>query len=127
MMQRLPKILLGGLIFLMVGCGETPPPMGSLSGVVTSNGDPCGDCRVRIYHTQLRRYSGGVVDSEGKFKVSELPLGDYQVSVDQPPPMTLKDDPFDKRIPRRYRREATSGFEIVIEEGDNEIKLEMAR
>jgi len=99
MMQQLPKISLGVLIFLMVGCGEAPPPMGSLSGVVTSNGD----------------------------KVSELPLGDYQLSVDQPPPMTLKDDPFDKRIPRRYRREATSGFEIVIEEGDNEIKLEMTR
>ena len=100
--------------------------MGTLTGVVTYNDDPVGDCRVRLYQPDTRKYSGAKVDSDGKYTIPKLILGNYQVSIGQKPPTTLKDDPFDKRIPKKYRKEKTSGFEVVIVEGDNQLDLKMS-
>ena len=119
-------ILLVLLTLFVVGCGKSDPPLGTLTGVVTSNDVPVDDCRVRLYHPDTRRYSGAKVDSEGKFSIGKLTLGNYQVSVTQKPPTTMKNDPFDKRIPGKYRKAKTSGFEVVIVEGDNQLDLKMS-
>jgi hypothetical protein len=74
---------------------------------------------------ETRRYSGGKVNANGEFEVLKLPIGNYLMSVSQNPPKTLKDEPFDKRIPAKYRDEDTSGFAIEIKEGDNQIDLKM--
>jgi len=79
-------ILLVLLTLFVVGCGKSDPPLGTLTGVVTSNDVPVDDCRVRLYHPDTRRYSGAKVDSEGKFSIGKLTLGNYQVSVTQKPP-----------------------------------------
>ena len=114
------------LTLFVVGCGKSDPPLGTLTGVVTSNDVPVDDCRVRLYHPDTRRYSGAKVDSEGKFSIGKLTLGNYQVSVTQKPPTTMKNDPFDKRIPAKYRKAKTSGFEVVIVEGDNKLDHKMS-
>ena len=119
--------LLALLTLPFVGCEEPGPPTGTLTGVVTSNGDTVDDCRLRLYHPETRKYSGAVVDAEGKFKTGELALGNYQVSITQKPPTTLEDDPFDKRIPAKYRKLETSGFEVEIVEGENQSNFEMTR
>lgn len=107
------------------GCGESGPPTGDLSGIVFSGDSVMGDCVVGLYDPKTKRSIGGKVDLQGGFKISKIPLGDYQVTVLQRTTNSAKEEPFDKRIPAKYRDSSTSGFEITIEEGENSIDLKM--
>lgn len=86
-----------------------------------------GDCKVLLYSPTTKRSIGGKVDSEGNFKITEVPLGDFEVSVKQRVTNSPKEEPFDQRIPKRFRDSKTSGFKVSVVEGENEISLDMTK
>ena len=110
---------------LFFGCGESPPPVGELQGSVSFNDEPVGDCRLTMFEISQKRWVGGKVDEQGQFKITDIPLGEYEVSVNQRTTNAPKEEPFDKRIPKMYRDGKKSGFKISIVEGPNEMTLNM--
>jgi len=121
------KLLSAASLFvalLLAGC--TPQePFGTISGKVTRDGSPVSDCRVLVYNTSSRRTIGCPVKEDGTFFYKKLVPGEYQAAVLQAPSYTAEQAPFDKRIPKKYRDRKTSGFEITVEEGDNQLDLAM--
>lgn len=108
-----------------IGCEPPKVPTGNLTGVVTSNGENVGDCVIALYNSTTKRTVGGKADETGKYKVQNIPLGNYVVSVLQRTSNSAVNEPFDKRIPAKFRDRKTSGFEVEIKEGDNQMDLKM--
>lgn len=108
-----------------IGCGPPPDPIGNLTGTVMSNGENVGDCVIALYSPTTKRTVGGRADDTGKYEVKEIPLGNYNVSVLQRPFNGAANEPFDKRIPQKFRDRKTSGFEVEIKEGENQLDLNM--
>ncbi|WP_148619063.1 carboxypeptidase regulatory-like domain-containing protein [Mariniblastus fucicola] len=117
------------LLFIvpMIGCGDPGPPTGDLSGTVYFNDEIVGDCRVMVYSQNTKRWLGAKVDLEGKFKITEVPTGEYQVAVGQRTTNAATEEPFDERIPKPFRDVETSGFVVAVEEGENTISLKMSK
>lgn len=110
----------------LVGC-DNSPPTGDLSGKIFFEDEPVGDCIVGLRDPVTTRLIGGKVDLEGKFEITEIPLGNYELLINQRTTNEIKEEPFDKRIPRRYRASTTSGFTKEIVEGENSIELKMVK
>ena len=113
------------IVAITAGCSEPKQPSGDLTGTVLSNGENVGDCIVSLYNLSTKKNVGGKVNEEGKFLITELSLGDYSIAVLQRTSNNPEPEPFDKRIPKKYRNRKTSGFEVTIVEGDNSTTLEM--
>ena len=110
----------------LAGCGEKGPPTGDLSGTVLNGEERVDDCIVSLYDPVSKRAMGGKVDDQGEFKIKEMPLGTYRISVLQRTTGEAFNEPFDKRIPSKYRDQKTSGFSITINEGENTTELKMS-
>lgn len=126
---RLPRLLLWAcsvvVIFSMAGCWDSGPPTGDLAGTVYFNDEVVGDCRVMLYDPTTKRWVGGKVDENGRFGITEIPVGNYEVAVGQRTTNAATEEPFDKRIPQKYRETKTSEFRVDISEGENSIELKM--
>ena len=113
------------MISALIGCGESPPPTGDLSGKVFNKDELVGDCVVSLYNPSTKRSIGGKVDLQGEFRITEIPLGNYEVSLGQRTTNLPTEEEFDKRIPAKYRDSKTSGFSVEITEGENATSLKM--
>lgn len=114
------------VVSALVGCsGDSGPPTGDLSGKVFHQDELVGDCLVAVQNPVTTRLIGGKVDLQGEFKITGIPLGDYELLVRQRTTNDVIEEPFDKRIPKKYRNSKTSGFTISIVEGENSIELKM--
>ena len=125
------RLFLLSAVFAMVaiplaGCGGPPPePVGSLTGVVTSGGEICGDCNIAVYNPATLKSHGGRVDSEGRYEVKNLPFGEYTITMVQKPTNAVV-EVFDKRIPKKYRDPKTSGLAAsVTSDAPVEFNVEM--
>ena len=108
------------------GCKEPSDPVGTLTGIITSNGEVLApDCRVRVYHPSSDTTRAAVVGDDGRYTFKDFALGDYKLAVLQKPSYDAVADPFDKRVPQKYRSVNTSGFEYTIKEGMNEYDLKL--
>ncbi len=110
----------------LVGCGDSGPPTGNLSGTVSNGEELVGDCVVSLYDPVSKRAMGGKVNDQGEFKIKEMPLGTYNIGVMQRTTGEAVNEPFDERIPQKYRDQKTSGFSVTIKEGENSTELKMA-
>lgn len=119
-------LLVVALATTFVGC-DNGPPSGDLSGKIFFEDEPVGDCIVGLRDPVTTRLIGGKVDLQGEFKITEIPLGNYELLVNQRTTNDIKEEPFDQRIPRRYRASTTSGFTAEIVEGENTIELKMVK
>lgn len=119
-------LLLVSLTFVFIGCSEKEP-IGSLSGRIVSNGTAVGDCKVALFSDVTKLTVGAKVQADGTFELLELPLGEYSAIVLQKPNVTDKNAPFDKRIPRKFRDPKTSGISIKINEGPNDIEIDLGK
>ena len=90
-----------------------------------NGGELVGDCIVSLYNPTTKRSLGGKVNLEGNFEITAIPLGTYEISLGQRTTNDPNPEPFDERIPKKYRDAKTSGFSVTIEEGQNSISLEM--
>jgi len=70
-------------ICLFVGCGDGGPPTGDLLGKVYHQDELVGDCTISIYSPSTKRTLGAKVGPEGEFKLTKIPLGEYDVCVRQ--------------------------------------------
>jgi len=113
------------LLSAAIGCEPPKDPVGKLTGVVTGNGEIVGDCVILLYNPSTKRSVGGKADDDGKYQVNNIPLGNYIVSILQRTTNDPKPEPFDKRIPKKFRDRKTSGFEVEIKDGDNQMDLKM--
>ena len=113
------------LLSVVIGCEPPKDPVGNLTGVVMGNGEIVGDCVILLYNASTKRSVGGKADDDGKYQVNNIPLGHYIVSVLQRTTNDPEPEPFDKRIPAKFRDRKTSGFEVEIKDGDNQMDLKM--
>ena len=110
----------------LTGCTEPSDPVGTLTGIITSNGEVLApDCRVRVYHPSSDTTRAAVVGDDGRYTFKDFALGDYKLAVLQKPSYDAVADPFDERVPQKYRSINTSGFEYTIKEGMNEYDLKL--
>jgi len=123
------KFFLATIALAMVtlsGCGGPPPePVGSLTGLVTSGGQACGDCNIAVFNPATLKSHGGRVDAEGRYEIKNLPFGEYEITMVQRPSNAVV-EVFDKRIPRKYRDPKTSGLTASVTSNDPvELDIEM--
>jgi len=143
-----------GLCTLATGCGKSAGPSGTVSGKVTFDGQAVTEGTVVFVSAQGRGASGSL-DSQGAYTLrtvesgQKIPVGEYQVCVQPPPPeptvdpskvtkeevdaaiakrLPIPGTPVKKdypNIPKKYQDQATSGWKLTIKEGPNTFNLEM--
>lgn len=106
----------------LAGCSKSDrPPLGSVSGVVTLDGQPLAEALVLFTPDAPGRTSRGVTGADGRYELSFLRdimganLGHHVVRI-----TTITDDRGGKeRLPKRYHK--ATKLEAVVEPGDNTI------
>ncbi len=121
-------------VLLLTGCGGIYDA--TVSGVVTLDGNPLPRGTVSFNPEIPGPSSYGQIDSSGRYSVMTgreegLPPGNYVLTVvsNEPPTETGKNGgppPAGNPItPRWYRSPSTSGLQYTVEEGSNEINIEL--
>lgn len=125
-------------LLILTDCSRSDiPPLGQVSGKVTSKGKPVFDGVV----TFMSENGFGVsapLNGEGGYALRSqyglgIPIGSYKVTVT--PPLVPASDvatPAERpavrtalEIPKKYREFATSGFEFKIESGSQKLDLDL--
>ena len=102
---------------LSLGCSEAKDPAGSVEGTITLDGKGYSDCRAGIFCAQSSLSLGCRIDSEGVFKIQDVPPGNYVVFV-YPIPHENKgkgpDPPDTSPIPKKLRKQNTSDITVDV-------------
>lgn len=106
----------------MTGCSKSDrPPLGTVTGVVTLDGQPLADALVLFTPDAPGRTSRGVTGVDGRYELTFLRdivganLGHHRVRI-----TTVTDDNGGKeRLPKRYH--AATKLEAMVEAGENTI------
>ena len=61
--------LLGCLIFVLVGCGKSDPPIGRVKGTVTLDGQPGADLEVSFQPKAGGLSSSAITDASGNYEL----------------------------------------------------------
>ncbi len=128
--KRLPWLLVAVASLssiVLVGCGGTPTPAGTVQGNVTLSGAPYTNTETAVVFLSLETGQAGSADiqSDGTFQIeTALPVGTYSVylapkvgedTAEEPTPVTN-----DQAVPEKYWNEASSDISIEVVEGKNE-------
>ena len=112
-----------------LGCSETKPPSGVVSGAITFDGAPYSDCKAGI-HSPGAMALGTRVDAEGKFTINNVPPGEYSVMVFPIPvdgPENGPDPPDTSPIPKSFRSDKTTEISVSVKAGEvSEINIELS-
>jgi hypothetical protein len=117
-------------LVLTAGCsGETPPPVGALSGAVTLDGNPVNEGTINFI--QESGFAASADIKNGKYTMANsqhgtgIPTGEYKVSI--APIVKMQADPLsgdagagptdESAIPKKYGDPATSGLTAKVVEG----------
>ena len=104
------------LVTITLGCGPGSPPMGTISGAVTSDGEAV-ECYVVLSDPVSREKTGTKCNEEGIFEKSDIPFGEYKVAVKQlVDSHSAEATPVDKRIPKKYRSIKTTELSVSIQD-----------
>ena len=126
-----------------VGCGSKGLPTGTVSGRVTFNAQPVTAGTV-IYENTSKGWIGAAeLDREGRYRIPDIRVAEYVVSVQPPTPKTPNESdtsieelkaklattkvPDPVNIPRPVRNTQTSPLKAVVIEGDQEFSFELAK
>ena len=124
-MQR--KILwtlscLATLNMVVAGCSQGQPT-GSVAGKVTLGGAPLTAGAVQFTNQAAGVGATVELDTSGSYQLETLPVGEYQVAIQPPPPPAPHemDRPAPPRnaIPAKYQTVETSGLNATITQGAN--------
>ena len=122
------------LLLSLFGCREKGVSIYPVEGeVVWSDGRPAQEL---VRGTVSLRGGHGInpkaeIQSDGTFKLHTrglgegVPAGEYSAVV--MPPETLSNAPKKSLIDRLYKSHKTSGLKVVVEPGENYVKLEVKR
>ena len=104
-------------VFVTVGCGPEPEPVGSITGKVLSGDTAIGNCKVAIKNPETLVGKAATVDEAGNFKLENVSFGEYEVRVYPAPSQAAEVVP-DPRIPKKARRFASSGYSVSVQSAD---------
>lgn len=129
----------------LAGCGPTPPPTGTVSGLITYKGQPVTAGTVTFRNDDKGLVAGMRLDSEGRYELryaggKKIPVGDYGVVISPPEPYlpnaaelataaasadAAPPPVASPVIPKRYRSPQTSGLNFTVNPGPNTFDLDM--
>ncbi len=117
------------LIITLAGCAQVDP-VGTVEGTVLLDGEPYSDASVVFLSLDTGQGSSANLGPGGRFELPDpLPVGTYTVfmapraedaDAHEPQPVTM-----DESIPDKYWNEASSDIEITVEEGANDVRVEL--
>lgn len=106
----------------LVGCGPKGPPRADVNGSVAWQGKPVTTGIITLYSKSTGQGSSTEIAADGTFKLLNVIVGSYQVSV-APPVLAIPNEgeapkpvpPFP--VPAKYHEDQTSGltFEVKSE------------
>lgn len=117
------------------GCGDPPPPTGTVKGTLKLDGKPyTKGLNIYLIDHSKGTPAAAVVDENGDFVIEEPVLtGDYVAYVapiappdptDGSPPAPVK---FDPAIPERYRNDLNTDLKLEVKEGENVADFNMTK
>jgi hypothetical protein len=112
------------LFCLLVGCRPTPPK-GVLSGQIRVGGEPLTGGSVMVLSEHPRWATVAMVDPQGRFRVDDVPVGPLRLGVRTRGIKTFDGTARPIRLPRRYEDPSSSGILVQVQEGEQEVILEL--
>jgi hypothetical protein len=119
------------LVIPALGCGgSTKRDSGSVTGrVLLKDGSSPDAGAVNLYSPSSGDSAQAILKADGTFRLKQVPVGEYQVSVTPPSELPPGDPNYvahpPSKIPPKYFSAATSGFTTSIEQGDNPLELRL--
>jgi hypothetical protein len=119
------------ILFSAVGCNQGPP-VGTVSGEVTLNGQPYDQASLVFLDMKTGQAASTDIQSGGQFKVpTPLPVGTYNIylapkmveDLDAPPRAVT----MDSAVPQKYWNESTTDIIQPIERGENKISIALQK
>lgn len=142
MLNRIFIVLIGVCIGVTLGCGDSGPSVGKVTGVVTLDGEPIDKATVSFHPTQGRG-SIGLTDADGKYelrftrnKFGAL-LGEHKVTIsthvfaEENRNVEYDDESRDtgkgreESMPPRYLDLDETVLKAVVEKGSNVCNFEL--
>jgi hypothetical protein len=125
--RRAAPALVAVVALWAIGCG---PSTGTISGVVTLNGNPARDITISFLCPDGSVYTA-MVDSDGKYSVDNVPVGPVKVTIQSPPPVSEGTQESIKKgkapapkagkvpVNPKYTDPANSGLSLTVKPGAN--------
>lgn len=107
------------------GCGQkSVRPMCSVEGTVTYQGRPVADGFVVFTNLEAGVTQSGRLDAEGRYRIPEIPVGEYKVHLGDPPPPGPEEAealgrPRRLDLPPKFKSPETSGLTAKLSPGRN--------
>ena len=124
------KVILTLALLMLVGCGESGPPTGTVSGkVIIGGAAPKEPVRVQFINSIIGQGASATTTADGSYKLDRpVQVAEYTVYfeklVDASEQVSAKDELL-LTVPRTYRNEASSPMKKKVEKGANTIDLEV--
>lgn len=122
-------------ISLLVGCGGSGNPVGTVSGKVTLNGEPVSEASVMFEPVDGGRSSFGITGADGNYQLTYMQENDGALVGEHTVRITTqrgakRDDRgqitqpgVKEKLPPEYNTESTQL--VTVESGNNEINFEV--
>ncbi len=116
----------------LVGCRDSGPPTGTVSGKVTIGGTAPGEpIRVQYINSMIGQGGSATTDAEGNYKLNQpIQVAEYTIYfeklVDSSQPVSTSAEQL-KSVAKEYRNETTSPLKKKIEPGANKIDLDVPK
>lgn len=116
---------------VMVGGCTPQPTTGTVSGMVTLDGEPYSDAALMFVDLTSGQAANAEIEPGGTFKVEQpMRVGTYKVYL-APPAVEETAEPaavtMDAAVAEKYWNESTTDLEITVEEGENDVKIELKK
>ncbi len=131
--------LLAGFLLLLAGCSKSEP-VGKVEGKVLFDGKPYTEAAVVFLNAETGQGGAANIQADGSFTLAEpIPVGTYVVYL---APKIADDNPTgsgeegtegpvsmvsDESVPAKYWNEADSDIRIQIQEGPNNVTVELKK
>jgi len=124
------------IMLLAAGCAREEV-LGPVTGEVTFKGKAVTEGRVVFSNFETGVFIGADLNEAGAFEVQMakghgLPLGEYTVTIEPPLPTVVTGDASKApvrqfpQLPQKYRQTATSPLRLIVKEGPNPCRFELA-
>jgi hypothetical protein len=129
-LPRVSLILSILLSVVLIGCGPSGPPTGTVSGQVLLNDAPYADAAVIFLSLQTGAAGSADLQGDGTFQLkAPLRVGEYRVFLSPKPSTSAEPTPvtMDKSVPDKYWNEATTDIALEVKVGPNNFTVALKK